>query len=155
MEAEKRWIASEVLFTAIEEELQEGRRASFTVTGMSMWPMMRHGCDRVVLEAVSPSKLRRGDIVLFCTTSISGKNYLMHRITKVKGDQFQSTGDGNCFRDGWFQKSAVIGRIITIQRPDQTIHCDQIRWHLFGEIWMLLYPVRGWMMKVWSRARGR
>lgn len=33
---EKQWISSEVLFTAIKEQLAAGRQAAFTVTGMSM-----------------------------------------------------------------------------------------------------------------------
>ena len=39
-------ISSEILFAAVEEQLAAGRSASFTVTGMSMWPFLCHGRDR-------------------------------------------------------------------------------------------------------------
>lgn len=45
MQTEKRWITAQLLFSAISKELASHRRASFTVTGMSMWPFLCHGRD--------------------------------------------------------------------------------------------------------------
>lgn len=82
MEKEKRFISSEILFSAITEQLVEHRQAAFTVTGMSMWPFLCHGRDRVIVEACQPDMLRRGDIILLQTHL---GNYLLHRITRKKG----------------------------------------------------------------------
>ena len=55
-------ISSEILFAAVEEQLAAGRSASFTVTGMSMWPFLCHGRDRVIVTGCSPDDLAVGDI---------------------------------------------------------------------------------------------
>ena len=91
-------LPSKDLFAAIEEQLALGRKALFTVTGMSMWPFICHGRDSVIVEAGVPDLLRVGDIVLLQTPMT---NYMLHRITGLKEDSFETTGDGNCFRDGW------------------------------------------------------
>lgn len=150
MEIEKRWIAADVLFGAIAEELAENRRASFVVTGMSMWPFLCHGRDRAVLEAVKPEEIRKGDIVLLRT--VLG-NYLLHRVTRRRGDRIETTGDGNCFRDGEFPVSCVIGRCIAMVRPNRIIDCADPKWKLAFRCWMLLYPIRKPLMAAWMKLR--
>lgn len=150
MKTEKRWISSQDLFSAIARQLAENRRASFTVTGMSMWPFLCHGRDRVVLEAADPARLRVGDIVLLRTVRSS---YLLHRVTRRSEEGIETTGDGNCFRDGFFPYSCVVGRCVRLVRPDRTIDCDAPHWRLAFRCWMLLFPVRRPLMAVWMKIR--
>lgn len=93
-ETETKRLAPELLFAAVEEQLALGRKASFTVTGMSMWPFICHGRDQVVVTACDPDSLRVGDVVLFQTPL---GNYMLHRVTALGPDAFETTGDGNCF----------------------------------------------------------
>lgn len=102
--SEKRLISSSVLFAAIEEELQNRHQASFTITGMSMWPFLCHGRDKVIITACAAADLKKGDIVLLQTPL---GNYLLHRVTGRKTGIFETTGDGNCFRDGWFPDACL------------------------------------------------
>ena len=139
MREEKRYIASEVLFSAIGEELAGRRRASFTVTGMSMWPFLCHGRDQVVVEACDPSELKRGDIVLLQTWR---GNYLLHRVTGLRPGQFQTTGDGNCFRDGWFDRACLRARVSSLFRKGRRIDCRAAGWRAVSQSWMVLFPVR-------------
>jgi len=150
MEIEKRWICSEDLFSAICEQLAEGRQAVFTVTGMSMWPFLCHGRDQVVLEAVEPETIRKGDIVLLRTFP---GNYLLHRVTRMKDGKIETTGDGNCFRDGFFPGSVVLARAVRLIRPDRTIDCRAWNWQLAFRCWMALYPVRRPVMVLWRKIR--
>ena len=80
--SEKRLISSSVLFAAIEEELQNRHQASFTITGMSMWPFLCHGRDKVIITACAAADLKKGDIVLLQTPL---GNYLLHRVTERQG----------------------------------------------------------------------
>lgn len=96
MMEEKKRITSEILFAAIEEELKANRKASFTVTGMSMWPFLCHGRDQVMIEAVDPQRIQKGYIVLF---KVPGDKYILHRVTDISSDWFETTGDGNLCRD--------------------------------------------------------
>ncbi len=149
-EQEKRWISSEDLFAAVQEVLQDGMSASFVVTGMSMWPIMCHGRDQVVVEPIDTNSLRVGDIVLF--QPVPGK-YILHRITKLQDDKFETTGDGNLFRDGWFPKESVVARTVSIIRPNWIISCDSRLWHMYSHIWMRLYPIRRPIFAVWEVVR--
>lgn len=139
MEKEKKLISSQELFSAIGELLAQGRQAVFTVTGMSMWPFLCHGRDQVVVEACKPEGIRVGDVVLLQTYL---GNYLLHRVTKIKGDCFETTGDGNCFRDGYFPFSAVRARVVRMIRKGRNINCDSVYWKLVFFFWRQMFPVR-------------
>ncbi|MCH3987606.1 MAG: S24/S26 family peptidase [Lachnospiraceae bacterium] len=148
MQTEKRWISSQILFSEIKMQLAEGRQAAFTVTGMSMWPCLCHGRDQVILE-----KLKRmpevGDIVLYKTK----EQYLLHRVTKIKNDKFETTGDGNFYHDGWFSNDCIIGRAVALIRNKKKINCDSIRWKVFSRLWILFYPFRRPAFCIWFRIR--
>lgn len=143
MKEEKRWISSEALFSAVEELLAENRQAIFTVTGMSMWPFLCHGRDQAVVEHCNPETLKKGDIVLFQT--VLG-NYMLHRVTGLEENRFETTGDGNCFRDGWFSADCAKARAVTLIRKGQKIDCRSPVWKLIFHVWMFLFPVRKYLL---------
>lgn len=145
MREEKQWISSENLFAAMEELLAGGRQAVFTVTGMSMWPFLCHGRDQAVIEACAPESLKRGDIILF-RTAIG--NYVLHRITGITAEKFQTAGDGNCHYDGWFPRSCVRARAVKLIRNGKEIDCGSAVWKQIFRIWMALFPVRGILLKI-------
>ena len=145
IDTDKQLIASELLFTAIAEELANGHDASFTVTGMSMWPFILHGRDTVILTSCDTSQLQKGDVILFQTPL---KNYMLRRITGLKDNQFETTGDGNCFRDGWFDKGCIIGKVTEIDRDGKRIDTDCFKWKMIFRIWMALFPVRSCLLEL-------
>lgn len=152
MEKEKRHLSSKVLFSAVEEQLSCSRQASFTVTGMSMWPFLCHGRDQVIIEAAIPSALRKGDILLFRATE---EKFLLHRITRLRPDGFETTGDGNLFRDGCFPYTCVIGKVTKAVRKGKLIDCDRKTWRILSHVWMTLYPVRRYLFASWKIIRRR
>lgn len=147
---DKEFVSAQVLFPIIKELLAEGKQASFTVTGMSMWPFLCHGRDRVVLDACLPETLMLGDILLFRTAQ---GNYMLHRVTALRSSQFQTTGDGNYFRDGWFPNSCILGRAVQLIRKGKNIDCCNQKYKVICRIWMLMFPIRKWIFAVWFRIR--
>lgn len=145
-------ISANELFSAMEELLAQGRQAAFVVTGMSMWPLLCHGRDRVVVEQCDPTALCKGDIVLLQTPL---GNYLLHRVTKIQGDLIQTTGDGNCFRDGFFPRSCVKAQVVQVVRRGKVIPCSAFRWRLVFALWMQLYPFRGTLLSLLRRISGK
>ena len=164
METEKkRYIAPEVLFGLIEEELREGRKASFVVTGMCMWPFICHGRDSVVIEPVTrpastpdeekeaPRDLKIGDIVLLKIPHINGSHkYILHRITHIRKEEglIETTGDGNIYRDGWFPVEYVVARVAEIEYRGRTIDVNSGSQRILSAVWRSLFPVRPGILRL-------
>lgn len=150
METERRRISSKILFDIIAEQLAKQRQASFVVTGMSMWPLICHGRDSVIVESVDSAGLRKGDIVLLKATETK---YLLHRVTKLCPGGFETTGDGNCFRDGMFPYETLVARVVKLVRNGKTLDCQSWFMRFGGNVWMAVYPCRRWIFKCWFRVR--
>ncbi|MGN0266250.1 MAG: signal peptidase I [Lachnospiraceae bacterium] len=150
MKEEKKFISSRILFAAIIEQLAQNRQASFTVTGMSMWPLICHGRDQVIIEKADRTNIRVGDIILFRVTE---EQYILHRITRMEDEYFQTTGDGNCHRDPFMPYNCIIARVCKVIRDGKEIVCDDLKWKALFRIWMFLFPVRKWIFHAWFRIR--
>lgn len=146
MKREKRFISSKILFEAISQQLACNRQAVFTVTGNSMWPFIGHGRDQVIVEKVDYEKLRRGDIILF---EAAQDKYLLHRITGLYEDGFETTGDGNFFRDGRFPYTCITAQVRKVIRKGKTIDCGTFTWRVLSRTWMALYPFRKYVFRFW------
>lgn len=146
-------ISTHDLFPVILEELKECRQASFTITGMSMWPFFCHGRDTVVIEqypSLLTPLLKIGDIVLICTPS---RHYILHRVTKISKDgrYIETTGDGNCYRDSPVPVSYVKARVVKFIRKGKSIDCHSYIWRVVFRIWMLLFPFRPCLLPLLKR----
>lgn len=135
-EQKTRLISAHQLFGNMAQLLEEGYEAEFTVTGNSMWPLLAHGRDRVVIKKQPPQK---GDVVLYCP--VEGK-YLLHRINRLKNGRFRAAGDANCFHDGSFPESCVMGTVIRLCRKGKWMETNSLRLRLWSFWWNLLYPFR-------------
>ena len=145
---EKTGVHSFELFEALRPLLEEGRKAVFPVSGMSMWPLICHGRDQVVVTACDPGELRVGDIVLLQTAF---GNYLLHRVTALRPDAFETTGDGNCFRDGWFPRRCAKAKVVSVLRDGKTIDCASPGWRFVFACWRALFPVRKQLLLLLQR----
>ena len=146
-----RLMPSGELFGNMEQLLQEGYEADFTVTGNSMWPILAHGADRVVLKKQAPAK---GDIALFCPRE--GK-YLLHRINRIKNGRFQAAGDANCFHDGSFPVENIVGVVVKICRRGKWYDTKGPVMRIWSFWWRLLFPVRPvllWCLRKIAACRG-
>ncbi|MEE0773585.1 MAG: hypothetical protein U0M47_01225 [Merdibacter sp.] len=93
----------------------------------------------MIITACAAADLKKGDIVLLQTPL---GNYLLHRVTGRKTGMFETTGDGNCFRDGWFPDACLRARVVSLIRKDKTIDCSAWQWKLIFRLWMCLFPMR-------------
>lgn len=143
------YIPAKEMFPPMQALLEKGYDADFTVTGNSMWPLLVHGRDRVVLRKTAP---KNGDIVLFCP--VEGK-YLLHRINRLKQGRFRTAGDGNCFHDGSFPLSCVVGTVVAVYRKEKYYAAAEIPMRLWSICWRLCFPIRPALLKILRRARRR
>ena len=144
------WIDNQILFSEIEKMLAEGRQASFTVVGYSMYPFLVSGRDSVVIEHPGASKPRKGDIVLFKPLP---NRYMLHRVTRLTQEGFETTGDRHTFRDGVFPYESIVGRVTAIVRKGKTIPCSDLWYRFLVMIWGLILPFRTVLIGTWGKIR--
>ena len=63
----------------IQLQLEKGGRATLTVTGVSMYPMLRNCVDKVVLIPIT-GRQKKGDIIFYRRDN---GQYILHRIISV------------------------------------------------------------------------
>lgn len=136
---EKKYISNDIFYPVVRQMLDEGKDVDFTVTGNSMWPLLKHGRDRVVLTSCGAEDIRKGDVILF--EALPSK-FLLHRVTRVSHSCFETTGDYNTFRDGSFPKSCVIGKAVRITRKGRTYESASALMRFYSATWMGLFPLR-------------
>jgi len=146
MTEQHEYMETSQLFSLVEEQLGLGRKASFTVTGMSMWPFLCHGRDSVILRAPVSEEIKVGDIVLLKIPVY--EKYLLHRVTKLRDGRVQTTGDNNCFRDGLFPISCIIGVVDSLERKGKAIPVTSRPYRVASSLWRVLYPIRPVLLKL-------
>lgn len=141
---EKKYIPNDEFFSAVCQTLEEGTDVDFTVTGNSMWPLLRHGRDRVILRGTDG--IKKGDIVLF--EALPSK-YLLHRVTRVYVSCFETAGDFNAFYDGKFPVSCVVGKAVRIIRKGKTYETKSPLMQIYSSLWMMMFPLRKPLVKIY------
>lgn len=136
---EIKYIPNDVFCQAVEQMLEDGMDVEFTVTGNSMWPLLKHGRDSVTLTLCRGSDIKKGDIILF--EALPSK-YLLHRVTRISEGFFETTGDFNTFCDGKFPKDCVKGKAVNITRKGKSFKTDTLLMKMYSVCWMGLFPVR-------------
>ena len=139
-------IPMESLAQLIRLQLENGGRSSLLVTGISMYPILRHRRDTV--ELVKPERLRRGDLVLYQRDS---GQYILHRIiTRPKDGTFICCGDNQ-----WIAEQVRTGQVIalvdTYLRDGKRICAHSWGCRLYVWAWVGLFPVRRPLL--WLRRR--
>lgn len=122
----------------MKEALEQDKEVIFTITGISMMPMLYHRRDKVCL--VKPhGYLKKYDIPLYVRDN--GK-YILHRIVKAKGDQYVTIGDNQWIKESSVSHSQVIGVVKGFWRKNQYISCENAWYFIYCRVWVFFYPLR-------------
>ena len=138
------------VFPVAEQLLRDGLKVTFTVSGSSMWPLIRHNSDSVLL-ARPTRPARVGDIVLM-HPMLPMERYILHRIYNITGDYCIALGDGCLAPDPPIPLDCVIGCVEIIYRGKRTIVCDAPGVRLLSSLWRLLLPIRYLLLRGIRRA---
>lgn len=138
-----RLVDTEIWINEIAAILNEGKQAPLNVTGNSMLPFLKHGRDRVLLEAfVSPAKT--GDILLYRR---SNGLFVLHRVVKCDGNKLWFAGDIQSVVEGPLDESCVIGKVIKACRNGKWIESGDFEWDFFEKAWIKTLPRRHLLVK--------
>ena len=130
-------IAPTVVDGALDAWAAVGRVSRLVVEGASMLPLLRPG-DVVVVEH-SRTALHRGDVVAYR----AGRTLVIHRVlrTPVGGD-VQVAGDNRSLTDEAIPPSAVIGRVVGVERNGASWRIDTPRSRRVGQLITVLHPLQ-------------
>lgn len=139
-------IPMESLVKMILLQLDNGGRSSLLVTGISMYPILRHRRDTV--ELVKPAQLHRGDLVLY---KRDNGQYILHRIiTEPRDGGFICCGD-NQWEPEQVHNEQVIALVDAYLRDGKRIPANSLGCRLYVWAWVGLFPVRRPLL--WIRRR--
>ena len=140
-------IANDILMPEIIRLIDEGHTVTIMLKGYSMRPFLEDQRDKALLT--KPKDISKGDVVL---AEIRPKQYVLHRIISIKGNQVTLRGDGNlgietCRKDdvkafalGFFRK----GR----EKIEKT---NSIKWLAYSWVWTHLFPFRRILLAIYRR----
>jgi len=132
--------------------LSLGLGVRFRAPGTSMHPTIRHG-ELITVEPVSPSELKRGDIILY---RLRG-NFIAHRLVKIQkrnggGLVFLLRGDASINYDAPVKPEQILGKVVCLERDHLSIDPYSLR----VRIWRMFYL---WLARIkrsvsqWSSPR--
>jgi len=134
-------IPNEILFPEVRQLLSEGRDVIILAKGASMMPFIRGDRDSVLLR--KKERVSVGDMCLVC---IAKKNYILHRVISMDGDNVTLMGDGNLCGTEKCTLDDVCGTVIEIIKPSGKRIVPGN-----GEIWRKLKPFRRIILAIYRR----
>ena len=118
---------------AYEELLRKEGRIITHVVGYSMRPLLRNRESIVIVETVDHVPPGRGDVVLYK----NGNRYLLHRILKIKPDEYLIRGD-NTWVIEHVPKDALLATMTGFYRQAKGSFVS--RDNLFYRLYQLMLP---------------
>lgn len=121
----------------IEDILSQNGMYVSTTSGTSMWPMLRHRRDNVVIR-VTTSRLKKHDVALY---RMPDGKLLLHRIIKVLPDGYIGRGD-NCTVTERISDSQIIGVLDSFYRNNKQYTANFKTYLPYIVLSRVLYPTR-------------
>lgn len=138
-------VPMKALAEVVKLQLNNGGKATLTITGSSMMPMLVSRRDSVVL--ILPGGEKRGDVILFQRTD--GK-YVFHRIIEVTEEGYICCGDNQAERES-VAKDQVIAVMQGFTRNGKYHDRNDAGYRLYQAAWVELFFLRRYY--IWVRRR--
>jgi len=147
MPSNAKTVNMEDLSPLIEELINGGTDIVLTVTGNSMYPILRNKTDRVLLTRVN-GRLKKYDIPLYMR---GNGQYVLHRIVKVKKDCYYLNGDNQTFVEQDIYHHQIKAVVKEIQRGRLVMSVRHPLYLLYSRIWVWFFAFRKPMVTVYLK----
>lgn len=132
--------------TDIEKLIKEGSSVQISPQGFSMYPLLFPGRDEVIIEPVSPDKVKRFDVILYRRKKEG--ILVLHRVCRHKKEGFYMVGDNQSQIEGPLDASQIIGKMVHIKRAGKDVSIKNPIYIIYSRMWLLLRPVRPLISKL-------
>jgi len=132
----------------MQEMLDAGGKVSFTPSGVSMLPMLRHRQDVVVLTK-PVGRLKKYDLPLYRRDD---GTFVLHRVVKVCADDtYTMCGDHQWILEPGISDKQLVGVVTQFTRGNRTYMVTNKKYLAYCSFWVAIRPLRG----LYFRARGK
>ena len=122
----------------LKEMAEQGHEVSMTVAGTSMEPFLLHGRDKIYFRKPDGT-IQKGDMVFYQRETGA---YVMHRVMKVKKQQYYMAGDHQTFLEGPIEKEQIFAKVVSVERNGTWLTEKDRIWKFYAVWWRRLYWVR-------------
>ena len=140
--ARLRVLPTEEYFSIVKHQLAASGRAHVRVTGNSMYPLLHHLRDGVLLR--TPENIRPGDIVLFDRRN---GRYALHRVISVRNGCITMAGDNQWHFERGLSCCQVVGVVTAVIRNGREISTQKISMRIYAQAVRLLCLPRIYLYK--------
>ena len=141
--------------TSLSELLNRDGRLIYSNVGDSMMPLIKQGRDLLVIEKPAvwdklpknstTGKLNKYDIALYKRDG--GKNYVLHRVLKVRNNEYVICGDNRWNREYGITDRHVLGVLTAIIRDGKEKKLSGWWYTLYVFCWCSLFSVRAFILR--------
>ncbi len=146
MELQRRMIPMESLSELLRLQMENGGRAKLTVTGDSMYPMLKNCRDSVELMPIAPQQ-KKGDIILYRRDN---GQFILHRIIAVTEDGYICCGDNQWEKEP-VRHDQLLAVVDSFTRNGKQYTLNQASYRLYVAAWLGLFPVRRYLLGIRRR----
>lgn len=130
--------------STFEEEIEKSGKIIYTNVGDSMMPFIKQGRDVLVISRAE-GKLKRYDVPLYKRDS---GQYVLHRILKVRENDYVICGDNRCSREYGITDRHIIGVLTGIIRDGREIPVTDRKYRIYVHLWCDFFPVRAFIIRI-------
>lgn len=102
-----------------------------------MKPMLYQNRDLVIIEPCE-GRLKKHDVALYRFRN----EYILHRVIKVRDNDYVFRGDNNCFTESGVTDKDVLGVLSGFVRKGKHHNTADPSYKLYVAVWCFLYPAR-------------
>ena len=120
----------------IEDVLEEEGMFVSTMSGYSMYPMLRDRRDTIVVKTYE-GRLKKYDVALYK----QGSRYILHRIIEVKPESYVIRGDNCEQKEYGITDEHILGVLVGFYRDDKQIDMNGWKYKLYVQLQYRLHGV--------------
>ena len=129
--------------STFEEEINKTEKLIYTNVGDSMMPLIRQGKDLLIIEKVN-GRLKKYDVPLYKRDS---GQYVLHRILKVRKNDYVICGDNRWGREYGIQDRHIIGVLTGIIRDGKEISVNDKKYKIYVHLWCDFFWIRAFILR--------
>ena len=130
-------------YSTFEAEIAKHGQLIYTNVGDSMMPLLRQGRDLLVISRKPAGRLKKYDVPLYKRDS---GQYVLHRILKVRKNDYVICGDNRWHRETGITDHHVIGVLTAIIRDGKTISVTDRKYRMYVHLWCDFFFIRAMIL---------